>query len=152
MVESNPESGPDGNLIKLLVGQERIEGKIDRMSDRIENNTVRLNALLDVVTGSHSGADKGLVVRTRDLESAQVRTDKRVGDLENSQVATRVCLDEINEKLDSALKFQEEHPPFLYLIRFRTGSTARWIIIILAALVILWTTGALSQLFSLFGL
>jgi hypothetical protein len=152
MVESHPESVPDGNLVKLLVGQERIEGKIDRMSDRVTRNSQQLEALLDVVTGSKSGAHKGLVVRTHDLEKAQEIIGKRVANLEAGEAARDARLDAIDEKLDKVLQFQEDHPPFLYLLRFRTRGTIGWIVLILAILVVLWTTGALQELFSLFGL
>lgn len=153
MIESSDEHRqPDGNLVRLLIGQERIEGKIDRMGDQVVANSQRLEALLDVVTGSKSGAHTGLVVRTHDLESAQRRTDERVNNLEKAQEARDARLEAMDGKLDKVIKFQEDHPPFLYLIRFRTSATVRTLLIVLAILVILWTTGALERVLGLFGL
>jgi hypothetical protein len=91
-------------------------------------------------------------VRTHDLEKNQEIINERVASLEAGEAARDARFDAIDEKLDKVLQFQEDHPPFLYLMRYRTSSTVKWIVIVLAAFVILWTTGALSQLFSLFGL
>lgn len=152
MVDSKIDTEKDDRILQLLLGQERIEGKINRMGDRLQRIEDGHKVLLDVVTGSQSGAHNGLVVRTRDLESAQQRTDARIVALEKRGDETHDCLEEINEKLDKAIQFQDEHPPFLYLIRYKTGPTIKTLLIVFFIFVILWTTGALSEIASLFGL
>ena len=127
--------------VKVLLTVERIEGKIDRMGDRIKITEERVEALLDVVTGSKTGARSGLVVRVLDLE-------KRMAQMETAVTQ----IDSMDDKLGKVLRMQEEHPPLLYLLRFQTRKTVFWIILAFLMLSLWYVSGFRQPILEFLGL
>ncbi len=139
---------PENHRTEVLVTLERIEGKMDRMNDHIKLTENRVEALLDVVTGSKSGAKHGLVVRVIDLEERIVRQERAI--LKNQEINGRI--DSLEDKLDDVLRMQADHPPLLYLLRFQTRKTVLWIVLIFVILSLWYVSGFRQPILELLGL
>lgn len=137
------------NDTEILVILERMEGKLDRMRDRVVTTEERSKALLNVVTGSESGAEFGLVMRVRDLEN---RLDKGGAAALSDIADIKVRLDEMEIKLDEALRMQTDHPPLLYLLRFHTRRTIFWIIVVFVLLSLWYVSGFRGPILEFLGL
>ncbi len=148
MPQSDKRQSAEDTDVQVLVIVERIEGKIDRLDDRVKLNSERVEALLDVVTGAKSGGRTGLVVRVHDLENRQDRMEEAL--LEVKKVNGR--LNTLEGQLSKVLQLQADHPPLLYLLRFRTRKTVIWFLIIFALLSIVWVSDIRHAIFNLFGL
>lgn len=136
------------DLGHLAVIVERIEGKIDRMNDRVKLTESKVEALLDVVTGQKSGAHKGLVVKVHDLEQ---RVDRIESALNNFKMIEKQ-VGSVERKLDDVLEMQREHPSLLYLLRFQTRRTLFWIVVLFLLLSIWWVSGWRQPILEFFGL
>ena len=89
-------------ILERIEGQLRsfevsVEGKLNRMDDRVKLTEERVSALLNVVTGASTGGREGLVVRVHSLETHQEKTNEALEELTNGR------LDAIEEKLDAVL-------------------------------------------------
>lgn len=138
----------ESETTKFLVMLERIEGKIDRMSDRIKLTEERVEALLDVVTGNKMGAKHGLVVRVMSLEDRVDRQDIAI--TEAQKIDGRI--EAIEDKLDDVLRMQMEHPPLLYLLRYQTKKTVFWIVVAFVILSLWYVSGFRQPILDFLGL
>lgn len=132
----------------LTVTLTRLEGKLDRMSDKIDLTESRVEALLDVVTGSRSGAAHGLIVRVRDLEQQMIRIEVTLNEING--INDR--MDVIESKLDSVLEMQVNHPSLIYMLRFQTRRTVMWLIIAFILLSLWWVSGWRQPILEFFGI
>lgn len=146
MPQSDKRQSAEDTDVQVLVIVERIEGKVDRVNDRVKLNSESIKTLLDVVTGAKDGGRSGLVVRVHDLESRQERLEETFDDVKeiNGRMNT------MEKALNQALKMQADHPPLLYMLRFNTRKTVTWIIIIFLILSLVWASDIRDALFSLF--
>ena len=127
---------------------ERIDGKIDRIRDSQKSEAIKVNALLDVVTGSESGAKTGLIVRVHDLEQKQAMTDKRIDDI----LAMGDKIENMETMLTAAIKMQQDHPSLLYSLRFETRKTIMWLFFALLIVSIWFVSGLRQPILEFFGL
>jgi hypothetical protein len=127
---------------------ERIDGKIDRIRDGQKTEAIKVNALLNVVTGSESGAKTGLIVRVHDLEQNQVRTDKRIDDI----LSMGGKIDNMESMLTDSINMQKKHPSLLYLLRFETKKTIAWIFFAIMIVSIWFVSGIRQPVLEFFGL
>lgn len=148
MPQSDKRQSAENTDVQILVVVERIEGKIDRLDDRVKLNSENIETLLDVVTGHKSGGRTGLVVRVHDLENQQDRLEGTLSEIRK----VNVRLDTLEDQLSEVLKMQTDHPPLLYLLRFKTRKTIVWLVIIFALLSIIWASDIREAVLSLFGL
>jgi hypothetical protein len=145
MTQSDKSQSAEDTDVQVLVIVERIEGKIDRMNDRVKLNSERIEALLDVVTGHKDGGRSGLVVRVHDLEQKQEQHHAALEEMKKNGDR----MDVIEDKLDQVLRMQSEHPPFLWLLRFQTRKTVLWIVLIFAILTLIWASDVREAVLSL---
>ncbi len=141
------ELTPSEHRTEVLVTLERMEGKMDRINDRVKRNSDMAEALLDVVTGSKSGAKQGLVVRVIDLEDRILRQERAI--LKNQEINDR--MDTMEDKLDDVLRMQTEHPPLLYLLRFKTRKTLMWIALVFVILSMIYIPEARQAILDFLG-
>jgi len=127
---------------------ERIDGKIDRIRDSQKISDKRVEALLDVVTGSESGAKTGLIVRVHDLEQKQAMTDKRIDDI----LAMGDRIENMEKMLTATIKMQTDHPSILYSLRFETKKTIAWLFFALLIVSIWFVSGLRQPVLEFFGL
>ena len=127
---------------------ERIDGKIDRIRDGQKAEAIKVSALLNVVTGSESGAKTGLIVRVHDLEQKQARTDKRIDDI----LAMGGKIDNMESMLTDSVNMQKKHPSLLYLLRFETKKTIAWIFFAIMIISIWFVSGLRQPILEFFGL
>ena len=127
---------------------ERIDGKIDRIRDSQKISDQRVEALLDVVTGSSSGAKTGLIVRVHDLEQKQAMTDKRIDDI----LAMGDRIENMETMLSDVIKMQTDHPSLLYSIRYETRKTIIWLFFALMIVSIWFVSGLRQPVLEFFGL
>ena len=142
------EMTPSEHRTEVLVSLQRIEGTMNRIDDRVKRNSDMAEALLDVVTGSKSGAKQGLVVRVIDLEDRIVRQERAI--LKNQEITGR--MDTMEDKLDTVLRMQTDHPPLLYLLRFHTRKTVMWIVLIFVILSAFYVSSFRIPILEFFGL
>lgn len=135
-------------LTKVMLTVERIEGKLERMDDRLKLNEERIEALLRVVTGQNGDGRLGLIVRVHDLEQQMVSNSRRLEDLDG----VKQNIDSIEKKVDRVLELNQQHPTILYLLRYDTRKTVAWILIIFAILSLLWVSELREALLSLLGI
>ena len=135
-------------LLENRIISERMEGKLDRIRDRMIATDNRVEALLDIVTGSKTGVKTGLIVRVHDLERQQVLIDKRIDDVlaMNAQIAS------MEDKLDKVIEMQANHPSLLYSIRFETRKTIMWLFFALLVVSIWFVSGLRQPILEFFGL
>ena len=135
-------------LLENRIISERMEGKLDRIRDRMIATDNRVEALLDIVTGSKTGVKTGLIVRVHDLERQQVLIDKRIDDVlaMNAQIAS------MEDKLDKVIEMQANHPSLLYSIRFETRKTIMWLFFALLIVSIWFVSGLRQPILEFFGL
>lgn len=127
---------------------ERIDGKIDRIRDNQKISDQRVEALLDVVTGSASGAKTGLIVRVHDLEQKQAMTDRRIDDI----LAMGDKIENMETMLTATIKMQTDHPSLLYSLRFETKKTIAWLFFALLVVSIWFVSGLRQPILEFFGL
>lgn len=135
-------------LTKVMLTVERIEGKLERMDDRLKLNEERIEALLRVVTGQNGDGRLGLIVRVHDLEQQMVSNSRRLEDLDG----VKQNINSIEKKVDRVLELNQQHPTILYLLRYDTRKTVAWILIIFAILSLLWVSELREALLSLLGI
>lgn len=126
---------------------ERIDGKLDRIRDSQKVSDQRVEALLDVVTGSKTGAKTGLIVRVHDLEQKQGMTDKRINDI----LAMNIKMDRMEDLLKEAIRMQKAHPSLLYSLRFDTKKTVMWILFAFVLLSIWFVSDFRQPVLQFFG-
>lgn len=138
----------DQDEIKVLLTLERMESKIDRMGDRVRITEKRVESLHDVVTGSESGAETGLIIRVHDLEQRLLQQEQAFERI--TSIDGRI--DSMEDKLDQVLRMQEEHPPLLYLLRFKTRKTIFWIVFAFLLLSVWYISSFRQPILEFFGL
>lgn len=146
MPQSDKRQSAEDTDVQVLIIVERIEGKVDRVNDRVKLNSENVATLLDVVTGVKSGGSGGLVMRVRDLESRQDRIEEALREVK--EINGR--MDTMEKSLNQALQMQTDHPPLLYMLRFNTRRTMMWIIILFIILSLIWASDIRDSVFSMF--
>lgn len=135
-------------ILESRVISERMDGKLDRIRDRLIATDNRVEALLDIVTGSKTGVKSGLIVRVHDLELKQGITDKRINDI----LAMNQKINKMDTKLDKVIKMQTDHPSLLYSIRFETRKTIIWLFFVLMIISVWFVSGLRQPILEFFGL
>lgn len=135
-------------LLENRLISERIDGKLDRLRDSQRLTDTRVEALLELITGSSTGGKSGLVVRVHDLEQKQIYTSKRLDEI--SRLVNQ--MNSMEMKLDKVITMQEEHPSLLYKIRFDTKKTIAWIVFVFMLLSIWYVSGIRQPILEFFGL
>lgn len=127
---------------------ERIDGKVDRIRDSQKVSDQRVEALLDVVTGSKTGAKSGLIVRVHDLEQKQAMTDKRIDDI----LDMNEKIDRMEDMLVKVIETTTKHPSLLYSLRFETKKTIMWILFAFVILSLWFVSDFRNPILELFGI
>jgi uncharacterized coiled-coil protein SlyX len=135
-------------LLENRIISERMEGKLDRIRDRMIATDKRVEALLDIVTGSKTGVKTGLIVRVHDLEKQQEQTNKRIDDI----LAMNKKIGSMEDKLDKVIEMQTDHPTLLYSLRFNTRKTLMWLLFALMIVSLWFVSGLRQPILEFFGL